>query len=247
MNGWTFELKPKVEKDVDASPIHLDTFKGKAIDEVRAIPLSIGKEICSIGDLFLVKKSNQNNTIRLEGDLSHFHHIASAQQRGQTIVCGDVGDYLAAPTGARRAGMSGGRLIVSGSAGDAVGHRMRRGEIAINGSVGNLLAAHMVAGTIIVAGEVGRNCGYAMRRGTLCLSKLPDLCPKRFGKPTQFQTAFFSLMQKQWQEELQTLGSVGVDLSEITRLLDQIRETHFASVRGDFAVGGQGEMIVLRY
>jgi formylmethanofuran dehydrogenase subunit C len=63
--------------------------------------------------------------------------------------------------------MRGGRITITGDAGDEVGRLMRRGLIDVRGRVGEFCGASMIAGTIIAGGGVGPRCGAGMKRGTI--------------------------------------------------------------------------------
>src|SRR5690606_42019287 len=52
--------------------------------------------------------------------------------------------------------LTGGLVLVHGSAGDLVGERMRRGVVAVAGDVGDYAGTGMLAGTLLVFGRLGR-------------------------------------------------------------------------------------------
>ncbi|TWU41067.1 formylmethanofuran dehydrogenase subunit C [Novipirellula artificiosorum] len=266
MSGWTLELRCDIHSFVDASPIRLSSFANMSIHQVNKLPLSAADGTYPVGELFKVSKTSHHETLRMFGDLRSFRGIASEHSRGTFFVDGNVGDYagsrfcagdvwisgsagdyLAAPLGADRSGMSGGRLVVGGSVGHHAGRRMRRGEIVIEGSAGDFLGAHLVAGTIVVGGQVGGQLGYAMRRGTLIVPVLPTVEKQRFSAAIEYESAFFSLLYQ--QRRLHPGGGHGpsegfVACTRTRELLRRIAVDGFQSVRGDFSVGGQGELIV---
>ena len=73
--------------------------------------------------------------------------------------------------------MTGGFIIVRGTAGARAGDRLRRGTIVIEGSAGDYPGSRMIAGTLIVVGDCGALPGYLMRRGTIVLANPPALAP----------------------------------------------------------------------
>jgi formylmethanofuran dehydrogenase subunit C len=96
---------------------------------------------------------------------------------GRIEIAGDAGGFLGAPLEGEMEGMTGGLLIVRGSAGERAGDRLRRGTIVIEGSAGDFPGSRMIAGTLIVLGECGSLPGYLMRRGTIVLANPPALAP----------------------------------------------------------------------
>jgi formylmethanofuran dehydrogenase subunit C len=64
-------------------------------------------------------------------------------------------------------GMTGGEIIVRGSAGAEVGASARRGLIVVAGNVGQRAGHRMIAGSVIVLGLAGRGAGQWSKRGTV--------------------------------------------------------------------------------
>lgn len=107
-------------------------------------------------------------TIEVRGNCGSW--TGAAAHGGRITIHGDTGDYLGANWPGETKGMTGGELIVHGNAGDHVGTRMRRGMIAVAGSIGAGLGRSMIAGSILagsasIAGPVGSN----MKRGTIVM------------------------------------------------------------------------------
>ncbi len=101
----------------------------------------------------------------------------SAMSGGRLEIKGDAGDFLGAPIDGEMEGMTGGLLIVRGSAGHRAGDRQRRGTVVIEGSTGDYPGSRIIAGTLIVLGASGLLPGYLMRRGTIILGHAPTLAP----------------------------------------------------------------------
>ncbi|MFG0261611.1 MAG: formylmethanofuran dehydrogenase subunit C [Novipirellula sp. JB048] len=258
------ELRHEPDQDVDASALTLRALAAcRDANQVQRITLRCGDQSRELGELFTVTPSSARHELRICGDLKRFHRLGAEHRGGRFLIEGDVGhhagammsggellisgsagDFLAAPLEAQRAGMAAGRLWVEGSVGHYAGHRMRRGEIMIQGAAGDFLASHMIAGTILVAGQVARHCGYAMRRGTLLCDARPTLSETRFSAPVESQSPFFTLLAKaisSWAETQLPQPFAGKKVSE---LLAQIANRGYQSIRGDFAVGGHGEILV---
>lgn len=115
--------------------------------EIGALSVWVGRECRELGELF-----------EIQGERAARVHIA-----------GDVGgvDRLGA-------GMTGGLLVVEGSAGHGVGLAMRGGAIHVLGSAGDEVGGAepgasrgMTGGEIIIDGSVGANAGACARRGLI--------------------------------------------------------------------------------
>ena len=63
--------------------------------------------------------------------------------------------------------MTGGELVIRGTAGSDAGARMRRGMLAIGGDAGSYTGAGTIAGTIIVFGDAGASPGLWSKRGSI--------------------------------------------------------------------------------
>ena len=86
---------------------------------------------------------------------------------GSLHVTGNAGDRLAAAAPDAAKGMSGGEVVVEGSAGSDAGARARRGLIVVCGDVGMHAARAIIAGSLIVLGRVGSDPGRRSKRGSL--------------------------------------------------------------------------------
>jgi len=70
------------------------------------------------------------------------------------------------PLGFKR-GMTGGELIVRGSAGTEAGAGMRRGLLVIAKNAGDRAGLGMIAGSVVVFGSAGRDTGLWSKRGSV--------------------------------------------------------------------------------
>ncbi len=241
MNSWSLELCHPIDHDIDASGIELSQLTAEPqVERVKRFRLSNQHAAPELGELFSIHSipKSHESTIVLKGDLKRVHCLGGNMKSGRLIVEGNIGNYLGAAHGASRAGMSGGRIVVTGTAGNYVGFRMRRGEIFVEGNAGEFLAAHLTAGTIVVAGSVGKNLAYAMRRGTLVLAEAPTLSTRRFSAPVPLVSVFQNLFAKQYAEVASNFR-----LKNLGELIASFGESSVQSIRGDIAVGGQGEIL----
>ena len=86
---------------------------------------------------------------------------------GRIVVKGKAGHAVGSAYRGSRVGMRGGEIIVHGSAGNEVGNTQRAGLIAIGGKCGDFAGVNMLAGTIMVFGELGIRAGAGMKRGSI--------------------------------------------------------------------------------
>ncbi|WP_442508097.1 formylmethanofuran dehydrogenase subunit C [Novipirellula sp. SH528] len=266
MNSWLLESRQQPEHDIDASAISLFAFEQISdVDQVKSLSLRCGDGTRPLGELFSVSKQAGDSELRIVGDLTRFHRLGMNQRSGRLIVegsvgnyagammsggeiwiAGDAGDYLASPVDACRTGMSGGRIVVGGSVGDYTGHRMRRGQVFVEGSAGDFVASHQVAGTIVIGAEIGEHTGYAMRRGTLMVNCPSTMAPTRFSEPIEANSTFFALLAAQTACWVTQAASIPFACKAVSQLVEKIAKQGYQTIRGDFAVGGQGEIIFPR-
>lgn len=103
---------------------------------------------------------------------------AASQNAGAFIeVKGSAGDFLCGPLAGEMEGMSGGRIIVRGDAGQRAGDRLRRGVVVIEGRCGDGLGSRLIAGTIVALGEAAGRVGYLNKRGSIVLGAPRSLGP----------------------------------------------------------------------
>lgn len=164
-NRYRFDLRDDVTADaIDASPLqpaYLDR-----IDDPASLTTDADATATPLGDLFRITVTDDAAvpTLELTGETSRLHRIAAAAD-------------------GMRNGLSRGRIVVHGDAGPMAGHRMRRGELFIDGDADRFLAASMIAGTIAVTGSIAGEPMLAARRGTLIHRHAFVAPPQRFTRP----------------------------------------------------------------
>jgi formylmethanofuran dehydrogenase subunit C len=186
-------LKDAPPVPLEAEALSPDTIATLTVDEIRALPVHLGKrqrrvdeffdvegeagdELEIRGDLHRVKwigRGMSRGTLRIDGNAGM--HLGSAMSGGTIEVTGDAGDWLGAE-------MSGGMIRVHGNAGGQVGAAyrgalsgMRDGLIVIDGSAGLELGMRMKRGTIVVGGPVRDFAGLQMKGGTIVLQQGAEL------------------------------------------------------------------------
>ncbi|QDV83269.1 hypothetical protein [Planctomycetes bacterium TBK1r] len=257
---------------IDASNIRRSSLAGKQAAQINELAICVDGRRVRLADWFeLTIAESETDQVVVEGPLQNVHGLAAMHDRGEfqiigsvgdyaacgmtggtVCVQGDAGDFVAAPHGARRSGMSGGMIKIHGSVGNYAGHRMRRGTLLISGSTGTMLAASMIAGTICVGGETGEGLAVGMRRGSLILGnasamvrhadQLDDDATGRFSSPTRFDPAFLNLYSDRLFGEItQTLERLPVFRTRADRTVGGLGEVIFASTAemalGEMALG----------
>jgi glutamate synthase domain-containing protein 3 len=109
----------------------------------------------------------------------HLHGLAAGFKRGEVVVQGGAGDYLAVlnagatirvtkDVGKYAAdNMTGGVLIIEGNADYGVGQYCYGGTVVVHGNAGDFTATMNKGATIIVNGDVGDEAGTYMLAGDL--------------------------------------------------------------------------------
>jgi len=90
-----------------------------------------------------------------------------AMAGGTLLISGNAGDRLGAALPGASKGMTGGEIVVRGSAGANAAARARRGLVAVGGDAGSSAARAMIAGTLVVLGRTGTAPGRGSRRGSI--------------------------------------------------------------------------------
>lgn len=186
-------LKEAPSVPLEAEVLTPDTIAALTIEEIRALPLHLGKRQRRLDEFFEVEgdpgaeleirgdaqrvkwigRGMTRGTLRIHGNAGM--HLGSAMTGGTIEVSGDAGDWLGAE-------MSGGLIRVHGNAGGQVGAAyrgglsgMRDGLIVIDGTAGLELGMRMKRGTIVVGGPVRDFAGLQMKGGTIVLQQGAEL------------------------------------------------------------------------
>jgi formylmethanofuran dehydrogenase subunit C len=161
---------------------------------------------------------------------------AGAEMRGGLLrIGGDAGDLLGAAYRGSSEGMTGGCIVVDGGAGVEIGSFMRRGMIVVLGGVGPFAGAHMNGGEIFIFGRAARRLGAEMKGNggvIVCFGEVEALLPT-FVYDTTYSPTFLKLYLKELRDEL------GI------RAAEKYMDAPFRRYRGDIAVGGNGEVLIV--
>ncbi len=187
-------ITPKREFDVpiQAACISVDALAGKTVQEIKAMPITEGKETITLGDAFEVTedKTVETPNITLNGDFSRVKRIGQGMKTGEIVINGDAGMH----TGEK---LAGGKIVVNGNSGGWTGSEMKKGLIevhgdsgdytaspyrgtntgmkggliSVDGNVGTDVGCYLQGGIIKIKGSAGRFLGYHMSNGTIYLEK----------------------------------------------------------------------------
>lgn len=151
-----------------ADAIVPDRFATLTARDIASLPALHGGRPARLGDFFQVK-GERSASVRIEGGLDNVEGIGTGMSGGDLVIEGSAGRDLGVA-------MAGGRIDVHGGAGDNVGGAppgaakgMTGGEIIVRGAVGDDAGARMRRGLLVVLGDAGRGSGRGMIAGTLLL------------------------------------------------------------------------------
>jgi len=161
-------LKERPHVPLEAEALTPDVIAPLSRDEVRALPVVLGKRQRRLDDFFEVEGAGSEE-LELRGDCGRVKWIGRGMTRGRVRVLGNAGMHLGAY-------MKGGEIEVEGDASDWVGGEMAGGVIRVRGSAGGQVGAAyrgstsgMKGGTILVEGAAGIELGMRMRRGVIAV------------------------------------------------------------------------------
>lgn len=164
----TLTLREQPAAPLGAEVLCPDRLAGASREEIEALPVWHGRERTRLGEFFTV--AGAGDDVRVEGDLRRVDHVGAGMTAGRLTVTGDVGMHAGA-------GMRGGELHVEGAAGDWAGAGMRGGTLVVRGSAGDCLGgaypgdrAGMRGGEIVVHGDAGARAGAGLRRGLIAVA-----------------------------------------------------------------------------
>ena len=179
MSTLRLVLRDAPAQRVDCGPLLPERLAGLGLAAIGALPLTAGNRTLRVEELFAVE-GTPGDRLEFQGGSERLDRIGAEMSRGEILVSGPVGAYLA-----RR--MTGGRIEVSGNAGIFAASGMKAGEVRIGGDAGAFLAAALPGehqglsgGLVLVGGSAGDRAGDRMRRGTLLVGgNTGDYCASR--------------------------------------------------------------------
>jgi formylmethanofuran dehydrogenase subunit C len=161
-------LKEPPHVPLEAEVLTPDVLAGLRHDEVRALPVVLGKRQCRLDDFFEVEGPGSED-LEVRGDVGRVKWIGRGMTRGRIAVACNAGMHLGAY-------MKGGTIEVTGNVSDWIGAEMRGGVIRVGGDAGGQIGAAyrgslsgMNGGTILIEGSAGIEVGMRMRRGLIAV------------------------------------------------------------------------------
>ena len=160
----TLTLKEQPGVPLEAEALSPDVVAKRGHDEIRALPMFLGKRQCRVDDFFAVE-GEASEELEIRGDVGNVKWLGRGMTRGHLSIVGNAGMHLGAY-------MKGGAIDVSGNASGWLGAEMSGGLIRIRGNAGGQVGAAyrgsltgMTKGTILIEGSAGMEVGMRMRRG----------------------------------------------------------------------------------
>jgi formylmethanofuran dehydrogenase subunit C len=164
----TLTLQERPTVPLEAEVLSPDLVGPLRQDEVRALPVFLGKRQYRLDNFFAVEGAGADE-LEIRGDAGRVKWIGRGMTRGRIRVVGNAGMHLGAF-------MKGGTIEVTGDASDWVGGEMTGGRIHIQGNAGGQVGAAyrgslagMNGGTILIEGAAGMEIGMRMKRGIIAV------------------------------------------------------------------------------
>lgn len=178
-------VKARLEAPLDMSGITPDRCVNLSQHEIAALPVWVGGSRAVLGDVCAVR-GERALRLDIEGDFDHVHGLGARMAGGLLHVHGNAGDdagqamsggvlrvdghageRLGGPLPGASKGMTGGEIVVFGSAGTSAAALARRGLVAVVGGVGAFAGRGMIAGTLLALGPLGDLPGVGSKRGSI--------------------------------------------------------------------------------
>jgi formylmethanofuran dehydrogenase subunit C len=166
MPSLTLTLKEQPTVPLEAETLSPDVLAGLGHDEVRALPVFLGKRQYRLDEFFKVEGAGGED-VEVRGDAGRVKWIGRAMTRGRITISGNAGMHLGAH-------LKGGTIEVAGNAADWLGGEMTGGLIRVGGNAGSQVGAAyrgsssgMNGGTVVIGGSAGIEVGMRMKRGTI--------------------------------------------------------------------------------
>jgi formylmethanofuran dehydrogenase subunit C len=164
----TLTLKEPPSVPLEAERLTPDVVVGLSLDEIRALPVNLGKRQRRLDDFFTVE-GEPSDEIQIHGDVPRVKWIGRGMTRGRIVIRGNAGMHLGSA-------MHGGAIEVFGNVSDWLGAEMTGGVIRVHGEAGGQVGAAyrgslsgMRDGTILIDGSAGLEVGMRMKRGIIAV------------------------------------------------------------------------------
>lgn len=153
---------------LEAELLTPDVIAGLSLDEIRALPVNLGKRRRRLDDFFAID-GEPGDEIEIHGDTTRVKWIGRGMTRGRIVIRGNAGMHVGSA-------MKGGVIEVFGNVSDWLGAEMAGGAIHVHGDAGGQVGAAyrgslsgMKDGTILIDGAAGLEVGMRMKRGIIAV------------------------------------------------------------------------------
>jgi formylmethanofuran dehydrogenase subunit C len=167
MSALVFSLKEQPPQRCDLSSLTPDRL-AKTDGAIEQLDIRTTRTPLFVGDVFSVTPGDASEIV-FEGGSERFDNLGAGMTGGRIQVTGDLGQRAGR-------GMSGGAIVVSGSVGRLAGSGMSGGRLEIGGDAGDLVgaplpggASGMTGGVLRIRGSAGTRAGDRMRRGLIAI------------------------------------------------------------------------------
>jgi formylmethanofuran dehydrogenase subunit C len=168
MSKTIFTIKERPTVPLETEVFSPDVIAPLKLDEVRALPVFLGKRQYRMEDFFEIEGAGSDD-LEVRGDAGRVKWIGRGMTRGRISIVGNAGMHLGAY-------LKRGTIEVTGNVSDWAGAEMTGGLIHIKGNAGGQIGsayrgslAGMKGGTILVEGSAGIEIGMRMRRGLIAV------------------------------------------------------------------------------
>ena len=140
---------------VDMSALLPERLAALTAGAIAQMPLPCGGGSARLGDLFDLSAGDAAEGLLIRPGDAILHRVGAGMTMGRILVAGDAGNHAGA-------GMAGGLLRIDGTAGDSLGGvlpglplGMRGGLISVGGDAGDREGERMRRGIVVVDGPAG--------------------------------------------------------------------------------------------
>lgn len=167
MSALILRLKEQPPQRCDLSALTPDRL-ARSDGPMERLDIRTTRTPLAVGDIFSVTPGDAAEIV-FEGGSERFDNLGAGMTGGRIRVTGDLGQRAGR-------GMSGGAISVLGSVGRLAGSGMSGGRLEIGGDAGDLLGgplpgemSGMTGGVLHVRGGAGARAGDRMRRGLIAI------------------------------------------------------------------------------
>ncbi len=162
----TLTLKPGASGRIDLAGFATALATAKGSGDLASLLVGTSASPIQLGDVFAISGSTGGD-ITIETGSLVVDNLGAGLSGGRLTVTGNAGNFAGR-------GMKAGILEIKGNAGDYLASGLKGGLIHVTGSAGNFVGAvaagkrfGMSGGSVVVEGNIGSRAGDKMRRGLI--------------------------------------------------------------------------------